>query len=230
MNDSLYRSTDKGTNWRTVAIGFAPEKNSFAAAGSMLFFGSSEGVFRSSDNGQHWTKTSGLGLAFPQTYSLATAGATLFAGSGDGNVSLSTDNGETWVRTNSEPLGAGVASMVKRSNTLFAGTSGRGVWRWPLGGAVSVKNGSQGVPRDVLVDLRTQGRTQTVSLSLPRQERVEVGIFDLSGRKVASLVDRFLAPGFHRYAWKGDRFATGCYTIRIRAGSRTVTQAFSLVH
>jgi hypothetical protein len=231
INDSLCRSTDRGAAWRTVDIGYAPKVRSFAAAVGTLFIGSSEGVFRSSNGGLHWTKTSGLGLSSPQAHSLAAAGSMLLAGSADGNVFSSTDHGETWARTNSESFGAGVASMVKRSNTLFAGTSGRGVWRWPIGGAVKAENPAarQTEHRDGAVAMHVDGRAHTVYLSLPSMARIEIAVFDLSGKKVASLADGFLPSGVHRFSWKRDHYSTGCYAIRIRAGSRTLMQSIPLL-
>jgi hypothetical protein len=59
--------------------------------------------------------------------------------------------------------------------------------------------------------------------------RIEIAVFDLSGKKVASLADGFLPSGVHRFSWKRDHYSTGCYAIRIRAGSRTLMQSIPLL-
>jgi hypothetical protein len=66
--------------------------------------------------------------------------------------------------------------------------------------------------------------TTTVVFTLARDERVEVDVLDVSGRRVRRLVTSSLAAGEHRLAWDGRDDAgsgvrAGLYLARIRAES-----------
>jgi hypothetical protein len=61
--------------------------------------------------------------------------------------------------------------------------------------------------------------TTTIKFSIPRQERVQLEVFNLLGRKVATLVDNeMLAPGQHVRTWEASNLATGVYFYRMTAG------------
>jgi hypothetical protein len=54
----------------------------------------------------------------------------------------------------------------------------------------------------------------SVFLGIPQSSRVEVAIYDAAGRRVKSLVDRVLLPGYHRASWDG----TDSHGERVNAG------------
>jgi hypothetical protein len=93
--------------------------NALAANSSYLFCGTtSSGVYRSSDNGAHWTQLLS-GLSSYNIYSLFVSGSDIFAGT-DAGVCISTDNGSTWT-----PAGLStrtVYSFAAQGGYLFAGT------------------------------------------------------------------------------------------------------------
>ncbi len=69
-----------------------------------------------------------------------------------------------------------------------------------------------------------------ILLHLPRPAHVSLGVYDLLGRRVCLLQDRFLPAGSHRIAWDGltgggSRAAVGIYVCSARAGhDRTSTR------
>lgn len=70
--------------------------------------------------------------------------------------------------------------------------------------------------------------------SLPREEKVEVKIFDLQGRLVATLVDNIQAPGTYKVTWNGKNdngipIASGAYIYQFRAGNFTQTKKMILL-
>ena len=56
----------------------------------------------------------------------------------------------------------------------------------------------------------------TAEIALPTTTRIEVGIFDLLGRKVATLYHGAAARGLHRLSWNAKGHASGIYFIRAR--------------
>jgi hypothetical protein len=69
----------------------------------------------------------------------------------------------------------------------------------------------------------------SIRYALPEAASVEVVVYDLLGRTVATLVDARQEAGFHELRWDGVQVASGTYLVRLRAGdftaTRTVTRA-----
>lgn len=64
----------------------------------------------------------------------------------------------------------------------------------------------------------------TIRYALPREERVELTIYDLGGRKVASLVDARMPQGPHSVTWdgtdlRGAAVPAGVYQYRLKSAS-----------
>ena len=65
-----------------------------------------------------------------------------------------------------------------------------------------------------------------MSFTLPAPGRTRVEVFDLLGRRVATLHDARLPAGLHRVPWDGrrddaTRIAAGVYVVRVTAGGAT---------
>jgi hypothetical protein len=71
--------------------------------------------------------------------------------------------------------------------------------------------------------------TTRLSYSLPRAARVELDVFDLTGRKVRSLVEGKLAAGFHEIDFDGAGLASGLYLVRMESGDFAATRKLLLV-
>jgi hypothetical protein len=68
-----------------------------------------------------------------------------------------------------------------------------------------------------------------VSFDLPSSTFVRLAVYDLTGRRVATLVDGVLDPGPHSATWGapsaiGGRAGTGMYFIRLEAAGRRLNQ------
>lgn len=73
-----------------------------------------------------------------------------------------------------------------------------------------------------------------ISFSLRDRADVEIGVFDLSGKKVAVLVDEQMGTGLHSVRWNGRdaagrMCASGVYLVQMRAGSSVFTRRAMLV-
>ncbi len=69
----------------------------------------------------------------------------------------------------------------------------------------------------------------TIRFALPSSEQVTLDVFDVVGRRVARLVDTRLPAGFHETRWNANRFASGMYVYRIRAGTYQQSRAMILL-
>lgn len=69
----------------------------------------------------------------------------------------------------------------------------------------------------------------TSSYTLPNSGRVTLQLYNLSGRLVATILDRDEQPGVHQVPWQNDRLPSGIYFVRLQAGETTATQRVLLL-
>lgn len=69
----------------------------------------------------------------------------------------------------------------------------------------------------------------TLSFTTTEQGPVRLEVFDIVGRRVATLVDGPLAPATHTATFDGRGLAGGTYLVRLQAGDRVTTQKLVLV-
>ncbi|NOZ08007.1 MAG: T9SS type A sorting domain-containing protein, partial [FCB group bacterium] len=69
----------------------------------------------------------------------------------------------------------------------------------------------------------------TLAYQLPTTERVQIGIYDMTGQEISSLVDEIQTEGYHQAVWDGSRFASGIYFAKITVGESMITQKLLLV-
>ena len=65
--------------------------------------------------------------------------------------------------------------------------------------------------------------TTTISFSLPDAGHVNLAVFDIAGRQVATLVEGHLAAGFHKSVLVGNNLQSGLYLVRMIAQGETHT-------
>jgi hypothetical protein len=73
-----------------------------------------------------------------------------------------------------------------------------------------------------------------ISFAIPNQSHVDLTVFDICGRSVASIVDEQLKPGRYSYDWhgkddQGKRIADGVYFYRLSAGDLTRTRKLVVI-
>lgn len=123
----LLRSTDQGERWSSV-LTIKPEENTaqcLTRCGPYLFVGMGNGVYRSSDDGLHWSKmSSGITVGF--ITSLAGTDSILYAGAAGGyGIFRTVDYGSNWTPVEGWGLSDWlVRTLVLRDKYLFAGTWG----------------------------------------------------------------------------------------------------------
>ena len=117
-----YRSTDNGENWININFSFYPV-NSFAFnSNGYIFAGSSDGIFRSVNNGDNWSSiTNGL-TNYSINFIAINSIDYIFAGT-EGGVFYSTNNGDLWVDiTNDLPINSIKSLTINANDDIFAGS------------------------------------------------------------------------------------------------------------
>jgi hypothetical protein len=69
-----------------------------------------------------------------------------------------------------------------------------------------------------------------VTINLPGSMAVKVSVYDLAGRRVATVVDRVLREGENAAALDVSGMAAGVYILRLEAGGRVAAKRLAVVH
>jgi photosystem II stability/assembly factor-like uncharacterized protein len=124
----VFRSTNNGLNWVQASSGLSGQfAYRMTVSGTNIFVSMSGNamIFKSANMGQNWT-LSNSGLPNAYCYSLFASGSYVYTGTSAG-VCYTTNNGGNWVSSGLD--GILVTSFAKSGSTLFAGTSGAGVYK-----------------------------------------------------------------------------------------------------
>jgi len=68
-----------------------------------------------------------------------------------------------------------------------------------------------------------------INYELPEYTNVHIVIFDLTGKKVQSLISELQAPGYHSVKWNAENYASGIYFIKMVSGGYVNTQKLMLI-
>lgn len=71
--------------------------------------------------------------------------------------------------------------------------------------------------------------TTSISFSVPEASLVQLRIYDLSGREVASLVNGMVSAGQHSIEWNAENLPSGTYFYSLNAGNFTSTKKLMLL-
>ncbi len=111
--------------WIQMSSGIGANKfiTSFISNNNYIFAGTStDGVFRSSDNGLSWTVVN-KDLSNLNITSLYIINNSLYAGTFGGGIFISSDFGSNWIENNNGLSNLFVSSIFSRDNIIFVGTS-----------------------------------------------------------------------------------------------------------
>jgi len=139
----IYESTDDGLNWSAANNGIerASIRDIIASGGNLLAAASStcssfNNVFRSTDNGETWSGTTGLAGSIVHSFAIKGPAVYAFFGALPGNsgIARSSDNGNTWQVIPSIITNAGKsivsdnAIIVAEDNFIWRSTDDGASW------------------------------------------------------------------------------------------------------
>ena len=197
----VYLSTNNGSSWTAAYIDSTSAANTaLAVSGANLFVGNAKGVFMSSDNGTHWED---INTGFP-----------------------------SFSFNNIVPNTLLIKTLFVSGNNLYAGTNGIGVWKRPLSEITGVKEKGDGVPKKYLLSQNYPNPfnpSTTISFSLPTKSYVSLVVYDIIGRKVATIISEEMSAGNYSRQWSATNMSSGVYFYRLQAGFLTETRKLVLL-
>ncbi|MCC6652134.1 MAG: hypothetical protein IT348_13360 [Candidatus Eisenbacteria bacterium] len=218
--DGFFRSTDEGSSWqarnsglsgrviRSMAV--APNQEIYAVTS---FISQLDGLYRSSDRGDSWQRVSPTPWYFSAI--LGTSDGNLYA-TEDDRVYRSTDRGVAWTSTSTgisanENLGS---LLVTRSGRLLVG--GYRVYRTTT--AVADVGPAEVEPAGIRLEQNSPNpfpQSTRICFTLTRAARVDLAVFDLTGRRVATLASGALEPRTHAVVFDATGLPAGAYQYRL---------------
>jgi photosystem II stability/assembly factor-like uncharacterized protein len=222
----IYRSLDHGNNWSVADSGllyYPIQSLALGVNGDLYAGGLWNGVFRSTDDGHYWNATSWADTALNGL--IVNSKGTIFAGSTGGGVYVSSDNGDSWDKDTTGMITHAVHCFVlDTAGYLYAGTEEEGVYRSALSTTTGV--GKELAPLPVAYALLQNypnpfNPSTLIRYALPERSWVELGVYDLMGREVATLVEGTVEAGVQEAVWDAAGKASGVYYYRLNAASLT---------
>jgi hypothetical protein len=236
----IHRSTDNGETWDSITV--VPETHCdwsidgfYEADDGTLYVmgwnpaqvvGTGGGFIRkSADDGLTWDACAkiirGDGVHNCRVYDMVEdLSGTIFAGmqpAYDSVVFSSSDKGESWNSTGGLAGAFECLCLLRASNgTIYAGTTPNGdVFRWnPL----AVEETSF-IPGIVSIEVRS-GTEPVISYNVPFPGHCCITAFDISGRKVHTLIDEYRSAGSYTMKWETQDEPSGMYFIRFKLGNQ----------
>ena len=159
-------------------------------------------VAASTNNRATWTNAGGFNTdgTTPHTTTLAAPPTAIQSGNLTGFTFTFTLSGTTIVQTTNYAT-IGTTAMF---------TAGEDAPETTLAGLTSAPNPTAGVT--------------ALRVSLDAAAEVSLGVYDVLGRRVATVVDGPLTAGDHAFSWDARGVAPGVYVVRLQTGGATATR------
>lgn len=234
--EGLFFSADSAANWTQIDSGLTNLAiyglsviDSYIFAGAFKSPGNNTGgVYVSANNGTTWNQ-SNTGLTNYMLNILYAKDSLLFAGTNEG-VFVSNNSGSSWDIVG-DKTSVSFALFVFGPFLLSNGSSG--VWRYPLSQLVTnVAIQNNQIPASFYLDQNFPNPfnpSTIITYSLPVSSDVTLKIYDLLGREITTLVNKFQTPGIHTINFNAASLSSGIYLYKLTAGKFSQTKKLILI-
>jgi len=224
----VFKSIDGGSSWIELGASlFNDTYDVFEVCvdpynASKIYVCTNEGVYISNDEGVNWQSPS----AWWNTKCIVanpTIPNHLYIGSSSG-VYHSSDGGSSWHEMNDGLFYEDVRCLDfdPIHQTLYAGTYGKGVFRYQLDTGVNDTEADIPASFKLLQNVPNPFNPKTtIFYELPEACHVHMAIHNLRGQEVSVLVEEHKGAGMHTIIWDAKNAPSGVYICRMRAGKYT---------
>ena len=230
----VFHSTDNGQTWPVNNnAGPFTSINKLVISGTNILAGTYEdGLFISTDSSKHWSSVN-TGLTSKDITALYSYNNKFLVGiSGEDqnfiiyyNIFISDNKASTWLQYNMGlTSNIYIYDFVVAGDNILAGTS-QGVWIRSINDTVTTTAVNESKIMNPTVFMLFQNYPNPfnpitiIKYDLPKAGRVTLKIYDVLGRKVATLINEEKPAGRYQVEFNGSSFASGVYFYRIQAGN-----------
>ena len=242
FGDSLYVTTNFGETWTK------PEGNGlgnghifdieFDPLSGNLFVGTAQGVYYSADGGDNWN---GLNAAFPEPtvppevrHISFDENGVLYVGTWGQGVWASTNWQATALADFALQVGE-ISDLVISDGGVYVLTSGAEMIRFDalsFSSSVDTEEETAELPTAYALEQNYPNPfnpVTSIAFSLPATQNVNLAVYDVLGRRVATLVNGPLAAGQHQVQFNAASLPSGMYLYRLTTPAGAVSKKMVLL-
>lgn len=212
----VYRSNN-GTAWDDVNTGLGNLKINALALNNtnILFAGTDDGVYRSDNNGDTWTAVCYGLTSLTITDISAKPNGHLFVSTNGGGIFLSKDNGNIWVAINTGLPSLNINCLgMDSSGYVYAASSDNLLFRSEIP--------YSGLENHTTTEIYFRNypnpfsTSTTIEFEIHESAFCDLSIFDISGKKLQTLLSGEVTEGKYNYAWDASSLSPGVYFCEIK--------------
>jgi len=232
FNAQVFLSTNSGANWSSS---FLPGESIIADAcvsdPNTVYINGSQKFFRSTDAGSTWQAVY-EGLPYQPSRIVYTQGIlyTVY----ESSVYKSENGGYNWSGSGfSVPVGAFLNSIsaTDRNTCWVVGDRGM-IFRNLNSSTIGIDPSQNELPENFVLHQNYPNPFNPVtkiSYEITKPGLVAISIYDITGKKVAELVNQVLAPGKYTADFDGSHLSSGVYFYRLQAGEKLLFRKMILL-
>lgn len=228
--NGVFKSTNGGTSWTAINSNLTDTHIwQLVVLDNKLFAVTLTGVFISDNSGTSWAADPSI---LKNVNCLVAVNDQLIAGTDDNGAYLSVDNGVTWNSFSSGmPANTRIWSLTVSSDSIYAGTD-KGVWKLPLSEITTrIKNITE-LPKNFTLEQNYPNPfnpTTKISYSLREQAKVSIILYDVLGKKIATLLNEEKATGSYSIDFDGSNLTSGIYFYQLKVNDFGETKKMILL-
>lgn len=229
----IFRSTDDGATWELSGLQNVDVRTMVSRSPENIFAGAwFDGIFHLDQNNRNWDS---IGLFDRHIMELAVNSAgDIFAATHGWGVSRSTDKGATWSNFSEGLSDAGAWCLAVHENGyIFAGTSSSGVFRAMQPLTTSLEPVLTQIPDEFQLEQNYPNPfnpSTNISYRIFENSSVLLTVYDMLGKKVATLVNEIQQPGEYNIRFNAAEYLSGgFYFYTMQTNRRSETRRMVLV-
>lgn len=226
----ILKSMDDGQTWSLLGLGRLFVTTAVTAPRDDCILASTvDSLYRTTDGGTSWQCLGALGTRFNALISIRDS--VVYAATTNRGVLQSSDQGLSWTQCSSGLVDSCILSLAMAPDShLVCGTQTRGVFRTE-GTVVSVSNL---LAAPCIFELAQNypnpfNSSTVIEFSVPTSGIIRLEIFDVLGRRAATLINGELPAGRYKKNWDATSLSSGLYFYRFQAGSLSATRKLLLL-
>ena len=233
----MFRTTNSGTNWYSVIL---PSSLATPFCDRVTFIGdtgwtASWGniVFRTTNYGVSWDSITRI--ADEHTHSTRciefSSSLTGYAGGRNGKIFKTTNGGYSWTQ---QQQNLGLASLISiySTNDSLIWAVGGAIYHTNNGGLTIIKKTDLSINNEFMLYQNYPNPftpTTKIEYAIPKDNFVNIKIYNLLGKEIMSLVDDLKKAGRYEISFDGSNLPSGVYYYKIKAGSPREAGGFEQV-
>lgn len=225
---------DGGTTWTNVSAGLpdqyitsiamvpSDDMIAYVTVSGFKYLDYTPRVFKTTDGGQNWTDISSNLPNIPVNDIITYPAENILFVATDLNVWYSKDDGANWtILGNNLPLTVVMdLKFHEPTQTLYAGTFGRGMHSYDISDILSVDN-TELTSNSIKIYPNPATSEFTISQNLSAEGTVQ--LYDISGKKIKNLFNGNFGAN-KNITVKTDGLAAGIYLVKVNSGKQSVTK------